>query len=92
MLPVYVLCNVNCVLPLIFPLFLTSFNRERSRKKLQNGTVIPGFSDLYRELSGTAISFALCAIQSAQKQRKRVYTFDEIGFKFLISYTNCAIL
>lgn len=51
MLYVYVLCNVNCVLPLIFPLFLPSFNRERSRKKLQTGTVVPGVFDVFREFS-----------------------------------------
>jgi hypothetical protein len=89
---VYVLCNVNCVLPLIFSLFLPSFNRERSRKKLQSGTVLPVVSDRSREFAGSPLRFALLANQSAQKQVGSMYRLHETVFSFLIFYTECAIL
>jgi len=89
---VYVLCNVNCVLPLIFPLFLPSFNRERSRKKLQSGTVLPVVSDRSREFAGSPVRFALRANQPAQKQLKMLCNFHENTLWLLIFYTNYAIL
>jgi hypothetical protein len=79
-------------LPLIFPLFLPSFNRERSRKKLQSGTVLPVVSDLYREFAELSAHFDLRAIQSAQKQLRMLCNFHENTFGLLIFYTNYAIL
>jgi hypothetical protein len=89
---VSVVWSFDFVFPVIFPLFLPSFNRERSRKKLQSGTVLPVVSDRSREFAGSPVRFALLANQSAQKQVGSMYRLHETVFSFLIFYTECAIL
>ena len=68
------------------------FRRIFPRRKLQNGTVLPEISDLFREFAELPDGFAVRADQPAQKRGSVVYRLHETVFSFLIFCTECAIL
>ena len=61
-------------------------------RKLQNGTVLPEVSDLFREFAELPDGFAVRADQPAQKRGSVVYRLHERVFRFLIFCAECAIL
>ena len=61
-------------------------------RKLQNGTVLPEVSDLFREFAELPDGFAVRADQPAQKRGSVVYRLHESVFRFLIFCAECAIL
>jgi hypothetical protein len=58
-----------------------SGNVHPAVKKLQSGTVIPVYSDLFPGISETNHGFDVVANQTAQRRTDSLYTFYEIAPK-----------